>query len=296
MNAKPMSQAADHRYYLPSPSHWPVLGCAGLFVTFVGAAHWLHDTRVGPYLFALGLAIIAGMLVGWFRTVIRESRSGCYGVRVGRSFRSGMGWMIFSEVLFFAGFFAALFFVRLWSVPELGGEIYPISNLLLWPDFQAHWPLLHNPDNSKYLGAHAVSDPWRIPAVNTLLLLSSGVTITWAHWGLMRGRRRVLVLGLALTIVLGVCFLGLQANEYHRAYTSDGLTLNAGVYGSTFFLLTGFHGIHVTVGTIMLLVILGRSIAGHFSPDDHFGFLGVAWYWHFVDVVWLLLFVFVYWL
>jgi cytochrome c oxidase subunit 3 len=289
-------RAADGRYFLPAPSHWPVLGCVGLFITFIGAAHWLHDVRIGPYVFVLGLATVACMLVGWLRKVIHENQSGCYGTWVGRSFRSGMAWMIFSEVLFFAGFFAALFFIRLWSVPELGGEIYPVTNLILWPDFQAQWPLLHNPDNNKYLGARAVSDPWRIPAVNTLLLLSSGVTITWAHWGLMREKRRVLVAGLVLTVLLGAAFLVLQGNEYYNAYTKDGLTLNAGAYASTFFMLTGFHGVHVTVGTIMLLVILGRSIAGHFTPASHFAFQGVAWYWHFVDVVWLFLFIFVYWL
>jgi len=283
-------------YFLPAPSHWPALGCVGLFIFFIGAAHWLHDIPVGPYLFALGLATIAFMMVGWFRRVIHENQTGCYNTWVGRSFRSGMAWMIFSEVMFFGGFFAALFFIRLWSVPELGGEVYPLTNLLLWPDFEAQWPLLANPDNSRFLGAHAISETWGIPAVNTALLLSSGVTITWAHWGLMQGKRRVLVTGLILTIVLGATFLGLQGNEYYGAYTKDGLTLNAGVYGSTFFILTGFHGIHVTVGTIMLMVILGRSIAGHFTPSNHFGFQGVTWYWHFVDVVWLFLFVFVYWL
>lgn len=290
------ARAASEGYFLPKPSHWPALGCAGLFVTFIGAGHWLHDAPTGPYLFAGGLAIIAFMLIGWFRTVIHENQSGCYNAWVGRSYRSGMAWMIFSEVLFFGGFFGALFFIRLWSVPELGGEVHPLTNLLLWPDFEAAWPLLENPDNSKYLGARAVSDPWGIPALNTLLLLSSGITITWAHWGLMHGRRRVLVAGLIFTVLLGASFLALQGNEYYGAYTYDGLTLNAGAYGSTFFVLTGFHGIHVSVGAIMLTVILGRSIAGHFTPDDHFGFQAAAWYWHFVDVVWLLLFVFVYWL
>jgi len=291
-----MSEQAAGSYFLPPPSHWPVLGCSGLFITFIGAAHWLHDVPVGPYVFALGIGVIAFMLIGWFGNVIRENQAGRYNSWVGQSFRSGMAWMIFSEVVFFAGFFAGLFFIRLWSVPELGGDIDPITNLILWPEFEAHWPLLSNPDNHKYLGAHAVSDPWRIPALNTLLLLSSGVTITWAHWGLMRDKRRVLAIGLILTIALGVSFLMLQGSEYYDAYTNDGLTLNAGVYGSTFFLLTGFHGIHVLVGTMMLVVILGRSLAGHFSPAKHFGFQGVAWYWHFVDVVWLLLFVFVYWL
>lgn len=289
-------QVAGGSYFLPPPSHWPALGCAGLFCGFIGAAHWLHDLPIGPYLFALGLAIIAVMMVGWFRRVIHENQTGCYNRWVGRSFRSGMAWMIFSEVMFFGGFFGALFFIRLWSVPELGGEVYPLTNLLLWPDFETQWPLLVNPDNRTYLGAHAVSEPWGIPALNTALLLSSGVTITWAHWGLMQQKRGVLVAGLFLTIVLGTTFLALQGNEYYDAYTKDGLTLNAGVYGSTFFILTGFHGIHVTVGTIMLMVILGRSIAGHFTPANHFAFQGVTWYWHFVDVVWLFLFVFVYWL
>jgi len=291
-----MTGRAAGTYFLPEPSHWPVLGCAGLFTTFVGAAHWLHDVPIGPYVFAFGIGIIAFMLIGWFGNVIYENQAGRYNAWVGRSFRSGMAWMIFSEVVFFAGFFAGLFFIRLWSVPELGGDIEPITNLMLWPEFEAHWPLLSNPDNHRYLGAHAVSDPWRIPVLNTLLLLSSGVTITWAHWGLMRDKRRVLAIGLTLTIALGVSFLMLQGSEYYDAYTKDRLTLNAGVYGSTFFLLTGFHGIHVLIGTIMLVVILGRSLAGHFSPAKHFGFQGVAWYWHFVDVVWLLLFVFVYWL
>lgn len=289
-------EAANGRYFLPGPSHWPVIGCAGLFMTLVGAAHWLHDARIGPYIFILGLAVTGFMLIGWFRRVIEENQAGSYNTWVGRSFRFGMAWMIFSEVLFFAGFFAALFFVRFWSVPELGGEIYPLTNLILWPDFRPDWPLLRNPDNAKYLGAEAVSNPWAIPALNTLLLLSSGVTITLAHWGLMHEKRRVLVVGLILTIVLGVGFLVLQGNEYYDAYTIDGLTLNAGIYGSTFFLLTGFHGVHVTIGAIMLTVILGRSIAGHFTPASHFGFLGVTWYWHFVDVVWMFLFVFVYWL
>jgi cytochrome c oxidase subunit 3 len=137
---------------------------------------------------------------------------------------------------------------------------------------------------------------WGIPAINTALLLSSGATVTWAHWGLLQGRRDRLVLGLAATIALGVVFLALQAYEYRHAYSELGLTLGAGAYGATFFMLTGFHGFHVTLGAIMLTVVFGRCLKGHFSPENHFAFEGVAWYWHFVDVVWLLLFVFVYWL
>ncbi len=138
--------------------------------------------------------------------------------------------------------------------------------------------------------------PWGIPALNTLLLLTSGATLTWAHWGLIKNNRTLLIWGLFLTVLLGAIFLGFQAYEYIHAYSELGLTLGAGIYGATFFILTGFHGMHVTLGTIMLMVILGRCMKGHFSEHNHFAFEAVAWYWHFVDVVWLILFVFVYWL
>lgn len=290
-------QNVDHNgYFLPSPSHWPVVGCAGLFMLFCGAANWLHYAWFGPYLFFLGLLVIGLMFCGWFGTVIHENRRGLYSENVDRSFRWGMTWFIFSEVLFFACFFGALFFTRLWVVPELGGAVHPITHVLLWPDFTAEWPLFRNPDNHQYTAPLSLGNTWGIPALNTLLLLSSGVTITVAHHGLLAQNRRRLVLGLAATIALGITFLGCQANEYYQAYSLHGLTLNSGAYGSLFFILTGFHGAHVTIGTTMLIVILGRSLLGHFSPDNHFGFVAAAWYWHFVDVVWLLLFVFVYWL
>ncbi|HDN68954.1 MAG: cytochrome c oxidase subunit 3 [Gammaproteobacteria bacterium] len=291
-----MNQPDNTTYYIPEPSRWPLLAAAGLFIMFVGAGRWLHDLPSGPIIFFFGIAVIAGILYGWFSDVIRENLAGCYNTTVGLSFRSGMLWLIFSEVLFFSGFFAALFFVRLWSVPELGGEHYPLTNILLWPDFQAQWPLLQNPDNRQFLGAARLSSPWDIPLVNTLLLLSSAVTLTLAQWGLSRQRRGVLTFGLFLTITLGLTFLVLQSHEYYNDYTLDGLTLNAGVYGSLFYILTGFHGLHVALGVVMLTVILGRSMAGHFTPANHFALEGVGWYWHFVDVVWLLLFISVYWL
>ena len=197
--------------------------------------------------------------------------------------------------MFFGALFATLFYTRLWSVPELGGELYPITNILLWPDFVAQWPLLKNPENHTFLGANSIGNTWGIPALNTLLLLTSGATLTFAHWGLIRGRRSMLILGLILSILLGSIFLYCQAMEYHESYTIHGLTLNAGSYGSTFFILTGFHGAHVTIGALILTVILCRSFAGHFTADNHFAFQAAAWYWHFVDVVWLMLFVFVYW-
>lgn len=291
-----MEQINESRYYVPSPSFWPFVGCFGLFTFFVGAAHWLHFVWYGPYLLFLGLTIILMIMFGWFSRVTKENKSGLYNSQVDRSFRRGMFWFIFSESFFFLAFFGALFYTHYWSVPILGGEYYPLTRIILWPDFSFEWPLLTNPDNFLYRGANTGAEPWGIPAVNTLLLLSSGGTLTWAHWGLRTNRRKVLIAGLILTILLGFTFLAMQANEYYEAYTEHQLTLNSGVYGSLFFLLTGFHGAHVTIGATMLTVILVRSMLGHFTPDNHFAFQGVAWYWHFVDVVWIALFFFLYWL
>jgi cytochrome c oxidase subunit 3 len=163
---------------------------------------------------------------------------------------------------------------------------------LLWPAFKGTWPA----SGPAIEAAFEPMGAWGIPAINTLILLSSGATVTWAHWGLKKGNRAQLIWGLFFTVALGCLFLGLQAYEYHHAYTEMGLTLGAGAYGATFFMLTGFHGFHVTLGTIMLIVIFLRALKGHFTPEHHFAFEGVSWYWHFVDVVWLLLFVLVYWL
>jgi cytochrome c oxidase subunit 3 len=200
-----------------------------------------------------------------------------------------MGWFIFSEVMFFAAFFGTLFYMRVLSVPWLGeGD----TGALLWPNFQSGWPVAGPGLTQPFTPMGA----WGIPAINTLILLSSGATVTWAHWGLKKGNRSQLNLGLFLTIALGCLFLGLQAYEYVHAYHALGLKLTTGAYGATFFMLTGFHGFHVTIGTIMLIVIFLRSLNGHFTAKHHFAFEGVSWYWHFVDVVWLLLFVLVYWL
>ncbi len=207
-----------------------------------------------------------------------------------------MCWFIFSEVCFFGAFFGALFYSRYWTVAVLGGEIHPITHVMLWPDFKAVWPLLSNPNNQLFVGAKEAMGVWGLAAVNTALLLTSGATITWAHWALQLNHRRQLKIGLLLTIILGVLFLLCQSREYYDAYTQMNLSLDAGIYGTTFFMLTGFHGLHVTIGTIMLMVILYRVHKGHFTPERHFAFEGVAWYWHFVDVVWLFLFIFVYWL
>jgi cytochrome c oxidase subunit 3 len=227
------------------------------------------------------------MFFGWFGSVIDESQRGVYNAGVDRSFRIGMMWFIFSEVMFFAAFFGALFYARQLSVPWLGGEgaRFP-TNYFLWPGFEASWP---SNGPAAVGGDFEIIPAFGLPAINTAILLTSGVTITIAHHALKAGNRGVLKLFLALTFILGFLFVGLQAEEYIHAYKELNLTLGSGVYGSTFFMLTGFHGLHVTIGAIMLLVIWLRVMKGHFTPTHHFAFEGVAWYWHFVDVVWLVL-------
>ena len=279
-------------YYLPEPSHWPIVGSVGMFLLLFGFASFLHG---GTSLIMLaGAVIVIIMLFGWFGTVINESLAGKYNSQVDMSFRMGMGWFIFSEVMFFAAFFGALFYARIYSIPWLGGASNNVmTNELLWPGFEAMWPT-NGPQAMG--GDYTPMGAWGIPAINTMILLSSGVTVTWAHWGLKKANQTQLVLGLLATVLLGFLFIGLQAYEYSHAYHELNLTLGTGMYGTTFYMLTGFHGLHVTLGATMLLVILIRSMKGHFTNENHFAFEAVAWYWHFVDVVWLGLFVFVYWL
>ncbi|MDH5470633.1 MAG: cytochrome c oxidase subunit 3 [Gammaproteobacteria bacterium] len=279
-------------YYLPQPSHWPIVGSIGMFLLLGGFGIFLGGgSAIGMY---LGAVVLIIMLFGWFGTVINESVSGKYNDQVDMSFRWSMGWFIFSEVMFFAAFFGALFYARMWAVPWLGGAGNNVmTNELLWSGFDAAWPT-NGP--GEVGGPFEIMGAWGIPAINTLILLTSGVTLTWSHWGLKKNDRTQMILGLMATVALGVLFLGLQAYEYIHAYQDLNLKLTSGMYGSTFFLLTGFHGLHVTLGATMLLIILLRSMKGHFSEHNHFAFEAVAWYWHFVDVVWLGLFVFVYWL
>ena len=287
------------RYFIPDPSRWPIFGSLALLSMAFGAALWMNEAPWGKFLLIFGVCTLFYMMFGWFGVVARESEGGSYNKQVDTSFRWGMSWFIFSEVMFFAAFFGALFYMRVLSVPWLGD----LEHKLLWPDFSAQWPTagpaglgVAPPDTNPPANQFSPMGAWGIPAINTLLLLSSGVTVTWAHWGLKKNKRSQLIFGLLLTVILGAVFLALQGVEYHHAYTELGLTLGAGVYGATFFMLTGFHGFHVMLGTLMLTVILFRSIAGHFKPDHHFAFEAVSWYWHFVDVVWLGLFIFVYWL
>lgn len=288
-----MANTADNHYYVPHGTYWPILGSIGLTALIVGFINILNGGS-GKILMVVGALVLLFMLFGWFGEVIRESEANRYQAWEDKSFRLGMSWFIFSEVMFFAAFFGALFYARVLSVPWLGGvgEGAETHNWL-WNAYQAIWPT-NGP--AKVGGEYQPMGAWGLPAINTLILLTSGATVTWAHHALKAGKRSQLILGLFLTVALGFLFVGLQAYEYMHAYSDLNLTLGSGIYGSTFFMLTGFHGLHVTLGAIILLVILLRAMKGHFTPENHFAFEAAAWYWHFVDVVWLGLFIFVYWL
>jgi len=287
-----MAHHADDSYYVPHGTKWPIVGSLAMIIMMASAAFWVNDSGVAPWTFLAGVAILIFMLFGWFGDVIRESESGMYNAQVDTSFRMGMMWFIFSEVMFFAVFFGALFYARVLSVPWLGGEgTGAFTNELLWQGYDAVWPTA----GPEELGGPFQTIPaFGVPFVNTLILLTSGMTVTLAHHALKKDHRAQLVGWLFATVALGFVFVFLQIEEYKEAYQHLGLTLGSGIYGSTFFMLTGFHGMHVTLGAIMLLVIAIRSLKGHFKPKHHFGFEAVAWYWHFVDVVWLGLFIFVY--
>jgi len=276
------------KYYLPHGSPWPIFGSVALFTTMLGAASYLNDWA-NAWALLPGFLLLIGMFVGWFSVVIGENQHGVYNRAVDRSFRMGMMWFIFSEVMFFAAFFGTLYYARVLAVPDLASLEH---NALLWPGFGGRWPSA----GPAFAEPFTPMAAWGIPAINTLLLLSSGVTVTIAHHALKENKRGMLALFLFFTIALGLTFLGCQIFEYGHAYAELNLKLTTGIYGTTFFMLTGFHGFHVTLGAIMLTVILARCLAGHFKPDHHFAFEAVAWYWHFVDVVWLGLFIFVYWL
>jgi cytochrome c oxidase subunit III len=284
-------------YYVPQHSLWPIVGSVSLFSIMLGLVIYFNDWT-GPWALAPGFALIACTFFGWFYSVIGENQHGAFNSQVDRSFRMGMMWFIFSEVMFFAAFFGALFYARTLSTASLGGRsVHIFTNILLWPHYDGTWPT----NGPGHVGGHdggtfETVPAFGLPAINTLILLTSGVTVTIAHHALRMGKRGILKVFLALTFILGFSFVTLQAHEYGEAYRELGLKLSTGIYGSTFFMLTGFHGLHVTIGAIMLTVVWLRVLRGHSTPEKHFAFEAVAWYWHFVDVVWLGLFVFVYWL
>jgi cytochrome c oxidase subunit 3 len=286
------ADTGSEKYYVPHGSPWPIFGSVALFVMMFGASLWLNESSGGVYVFGVGLVLVLAMFYFWFGTVIGESVGGLYNSAVDRSFRMGMLWFIFSEVMFFAAFFGALLYARQLSIPWLGGEgTKPSTNLELWMGYENAWPT----NGPGEVGGDFTTIPWSgVPLWNTMILLLSGVTVTIAHHALKAGNRKILNIFLAATFLLGFFFVFMQAEEYIEAYNHHNLTMGSGIYGSTFFMLTGFHGFHVTMGAIMLTVIWVRCLKGHFTPTQHFAFEGVAWYWHFVDVVWLGLFIFVY--
>lgn len=282
-------------YFVPAPSRHPAMASFGLLCIILGAQQWINGAGWGEYLLLFGFLWLFTVLFQWFRQAIGESEAGSYGHKVDLSFRWSMSWFIFSEVMFFGAFFTALWWMRAHSVPALGG----LDNALLWPDFKAVWPTLAPGATASPAGIiepFQTMTPFWLPTINTALLLSSGVTVTIAHHALRENHRGRTIVFMWLTVLLGATFVGVQAYEYFHAYHELNLKLSSGAYGSTFFMLTGFHGFHVIVGMLMLLFITLRIMKGHFTPDHHFGFEGAAWYWHFVDVVWLGLYTLVYWL
>ena len=282
-------------YFVPSESRHPVMAAIGLFFVILGAGQWVNGVGWGAYSLAFGLVWWLGVLFQWFKQSISESEGGLYSDRIDMSFRWSMSWFIFSEVMFFGAFFTALWWARSHSVPALGS----LENALLWPDFRAIWPSSEIGATASPAGiveAFSTVGPFWLPTINTALLLTSGVTLTIAHHALREGHRAKTISYMWLTVLLGVVFLGVQGYEYFHLYNDLNLKLNSGIYGSTFYMLTGFHGFHVFVGMLMLLFITLRLQKGHFTPERHFGFEGAAWYWHFVDVVWLGLYILVYWL
>ena len=287
-------------YYVPENSKLPLLGAIAIFILLFGSGMLLNALRadsaaaVLTFLPTVGFLFLMGVVFYWFRIVVWESRRGMHEGKLDLSYRWGMMWFIFTEVMFFVAFFGVLFYARFLAVPWLSGEGDKAATVLLWPDFIGTWPLFENPDPAAFPGPDNIINPLHVPLLNTILLVSSSFTVTWAHHALKENKRQALIAWLVFTIFLGILFLYFQAAEYVEAYTELNLRLDSGIYGSTFFMLTGFHGAHVTLGTIMLIVILCRILAGHFTPRKHFGFEAVSWYWHFVDVVWIGLFLFVY--
>ncbi len=281
-------------YFVPPPSAYPILGSVGLFFVILGAGQWVNQSSWGVYSLVAGLLLWGWVMFAWFGAAIHESEAGLYSKRIDVSYRWSMSWFIFSEVMFFAAFFGALYWARAHAVPNLGS----LENALIWPDFRAIWPSVQAGATASPAGTvepFSTIGPWPLPTINTALLLTSGITLTIAHHALIAGQRARTIFFMWLTVLLGAIFMVVQAFEYLHAYRDLNLKLSSGIFGSTFFMLTGFHGFHVFVGMLMLFFITLRLHKGHFTPDRHFGFEGAAWYWHFVDVVWLGLYVVVYW-
>ncbi len=290
-----ISHADTPHYFVPAPSRHPALAALGLLLVMFGAGQWINGIEWGQYVLVVGLLWFVGVLYQWFRDAVGENEGGQYGHHIDLSFRWSMSWFIFSEVMFFAAFFGALWWLRNHALPSLGSA----DNELLWPGFNAVWPSVGTAATTSPAGIvepFTAMGPFWLPTINTALLLSSGVSVTLAHHALLADQRSRTIGLMWITVALGLTFLTVQGYEYYHAYHELNLKLSSGVYGSTFFMLTGFHGFHVFIGMLMLLFITLRLQKGHFTSQRHFGFEGAAWYWHFVDVVWLGLYVSVYWL
>jgi cytochrome c oxidase subunit 3 len=306
-----MGQEQQHEtYYVPEQSKLPLFATIGMVLTVFGLGNWLVEIKnaepgSGKTVMLIGFFLLVFVIWRWFSAVIDENIRGLNSVQLKKSYVWGMGWFIFSEVMFFAAFFGALFYIRTFALPWLSEG--PTSEIL-WNDFEAEWPLMETPDmvangdKAEMVGPEQnMSNPgianwlgW-LPFWNTTVLITSSFTVHFAHTALKKDNKKGFNIWLGITVALGIIFLFLQAEEYIHAYNDLGLQLDSGIYGTTFFLLTGFHGAHVTLGTLMLLVQWLRSVTkGHFSHDDCFGFEASSWYWHFVDVVWVGLFIFVY--
>jgi cytochrome c oxidase subunit III len=286
---------ATPHYFIPSPSPRPAMTALGLFFVILGAGQWVNGAGWGKWALLLGMVVWLFTLYKWFGDAIGESEGGLYSDRIDVSYRWSMSWFIFSEVMFFAAFFGALYWARVHALPMLGD----FNHQLLWPDFKAVWPSNAPGVTASPAGTvepFTTMGPFWIPTINTAILLTSGGTLTIAHHALIANQRGKAILWMWITVLLGMTFLGFQAYEYAHAYSDLNLKLSSGIFGSTFYMLTGFHGFHVFVGMLMLLFITIRLMKGHFTPTRHFGFEGAAWYWHFVDVVWLGLYFLVYWL
>jgi cytochrome c oxidase subunit III len=294
MSAATHTNGATPHYFIPQPSRHPVLVAVSMLFVIFGAGQWVNGASWGQFFVFGGFAMWAVILFQWFSQAIGESEGQLYSDRVDVSFRWSMSWFIFSEVMFFAAFFGALYWARNHALPMLGN----LDHQVLWPDFKAVWPSAGGGVTASPAGTvepFQTMGPWPLPTINTALLLASGVTLTIAHHALLASQRVKTIVWMWITVILGATFVCVQAYEYLHAYSDLNLKLSSGIFGSTFFMLTGFHGFHVFVGMLMLTFITIRLMRGHFTSQRHFGFEGAAWYWHFVDVVWLGLYILVYW-
>ena len=302
------TEASGHeKYYIPEKSSIPIVFAAATLFVGWGAANAVVGG--GTSMLLVGMMALVATMGFWWAVVIRESQAGLDTPALNSSYVYGMAWFIFSEVMFFFAFFGALFYIRSFAVPWLGGEgDKGLAGELLWPEFEATWPPMITPEQSvmgdqavtvgpgESMYLHSISSifTW-LPLWNTIVLLSSSGTVHFAHMALKDNNRKRFNFWLGITVALAFIFVILQAVEYYEAYAHLGLTISSGVYGTTFFMLTGFHGMHVLIGGIFLLTQLTRSTGfKHFTDKEHFGFEAASWYWHFVDVVWVCLFLFVY--